>query len=105
MDILPGALAICRGKAVTVREIAGNKITINWDGSDKSVKARELIVIHPGPVTQIPAPAELSATPEEADKRLRYAKYANIAGIGLGILIVIVYVVLVLSFAVMPISL
>ena len=46
-----------------------------------------------------------SATPEEADKRLRYAKYANIAGIGLGILIVIAYVVLVLSFAVMPISL
>ena len=83
MDILPGALAICRGKAVTVKEIAGNKITVNWDGSDKSVKARELIVIHPGPVTQIPAPAELSATPEEAaelmgDEGLDFADFAEL---------------------------
>ena len=83
MDIQTGALAICRGKAVIIKEVSGHKITIKWDGSDKTVKAKELLVIHPGPADRVPEPAELVTTPEEAaeligDESLSFADFTEL---------------------------
>ena len=83
MDIQSGALAICRGKAVIIKEFSNSKITIKWDGTDKTVKARELIVIHPGPADRVPEPAKLASTPDEAaelmgDEVLSFADFTSL---------------------------
>ena len=83
MDIQAGALAVCRGKAVIIREVAGHKITVKWDGADKTVKARELLVIHPGPADRVPEPMEFSTSPEEAaeligSESLSFADFAEL---------------------------
>ena len=66
ITVSEGALAVCRDRAVIVKSIAGTKIIVKTDNGEKTVKAKELAVIHPGPAAVVPQPAEAELSCEEA---------------------------------------
>lgn len=57
-----GALVFCRDGAYIVKSISGSKVVIKGSGNEKTVKLKELSLIHPGAVASVPeiVPAESS---------------------------------------------
>ena len=55
MDINISALAVWRNNPVTVAAAGGDKITIaDVSGNTRSVRTKDIEILHPGPVKNIP---------------------------------------------------
>lgn len=65
-NISEGALAVFRDQAAIIKNISGSKISIRMSGNEKIVKAKELTVIHPGPVSVLPSFQQPELAAEEA---------------------------------------
>ena len=83
INIAEGVLAVCRDKAAVIKSVAGAKITIHTDGSNKIVKAKELIPIHPGAASTIPQAIEPETPYEDAaelmgDETLSFADFCEL---------------------------
>ena len=55
MVVSEGCLVFCRDSAAVVKSVSGSKVAIKINGSEKSVKLKEVVFLHPGPVNASPS--------------------------------------------------